>query len=728
MHEVTLDELISQLPKGSQRFPLIEGEPDLRYVHSSDPVFVAPKLTCTHLSDPPGSVILIEARAAVGKSTLAEYVAWATGSPLWNLSELHVGSGTAWGRLAKAFGPQTFAEVIAALAEGDLIFVVDALDEAELAAPGPSFDAFLDDVRQLFGGPPGHTKAIVFGRSETIDYVRLYFGTGHPVRHFRIEPFDREAANQLIENYLDSRASRTDPWNRSARTHRVRPSVFEKARDLLYQFFILAIAPDRDASWTSERVREFLGYTPVLVAVSEYLAEYADNFHRLVLELEGQIGQPGVASRSQWSLLAGLMRRLLEREQHKFQKQARDALTGDDPTLGDLDLYSPHEQVSFILGRPPRGHYDAILRHGLPPRENASYQELVKAAMPNHPFLGPRRGYANHVVRDYVHAWALRVGSAEDKAAVRGETQTDSYLPSPLLSQFILHLPTDQPTEVSLDAADFGLFYESLLSFGDRRISISCDDDFGATALLDGDLDSGPMLIGLRDADEGVRFWRRLANASIRNVEVRLGARKGLFSLGPDVRMDCPLLEVPAEMIRVFRSHGGVSLKSRLGYIGPLGSEPVIAVFDDGEFNVQWPEMRYPWVQYQASNHVGELWSPVDDNEIQANFQHLCRIVGFFLKVGSHVRKPLFGPATAVILTKYGVGGTGAANLLFTYMHQRGILTRGARGEVYFDPGPFTRRGIQLGDLHTRQLREESWSFLAEFLASGGASSHRYRR
>lgn len=103
MSTISVDDLISFLPRGGAQFPLSEDAPDLQYVTGGDLYFVPPRLShvASSLREP---VVLIEARAAVGKSTLARYVAWATGSPLWDLSGLFVGSGTVWGRLVQGFG------------------------------------------------------------------------------------------------------------------------------------------------------------------------------------------------------------------------------------------------------------------------------------------------------------------------------------------------------------------------------------------------------------------------------------------------------------------------------------------------------------------------------------------------------------------------------------------------------------------------------------------------
>src|ERR1700749_2175704 len=143
-------EMPDTLPRVTEPAQLRDQAAGFCYVTAPDPAFVMPKMRSVAEGATAPSVILSEARAAVGKSMLARHLAWRTGAPLWDLSQVYVGSGTLWGSLAKAFGPMQLNSIIGRMLTGEFVLVIDALDEAEMHAVGEAFDAFLIKLRDMF--------------------------------------------------------------------------------------------------------------------------------------------------------------------------------------------------------------------------------------------------------------------------------------------------------------------------------------------------------------------------------------------------------------------------------------------------------------------------------------------------------------------------------------------------------------------------------------------------
>src|SRR5579863_6896843 len=111
---VRLDSLTGTLPRVADQF-IAEADTELRRIYQEDPLFIPPQLREILPVKSGTSIVLIEAQAAMGKSMLARHVAWATCGLYWDMSEIHVGHGTLYGRLAQTFGMNSLGGIIARL-------------------------------------------------------------------------------------------------------------------------------------------------------------------------------------------------------------------------------------------------------------------------------------------------------------------------------------------------------------------------------------------------------------------------------------------------------------------------------------------------------------------------------------------------------------------------------------------------------------------------------------
>ena len=107
MTNITFDELISRLP-ASTRLPLVDSPGPMAEAPDHKESFVAPTLLNVWPPETRTSVVLVSARGAVGKTTLAGEIASKTGGHLWPLGKFQVGHTFLEGALVKAYGDDAY--------------------------------------------------------------------------------------------------------------------------------------------------------------------------------------------------------------------------------------------------------------------------------------------------------------------------------------------------------------------------------------------------------------------------------------------------------------------------------------------------------------------------------------------------------------------------------------------------------------------------------------------
>lgn len=710
---------------------------EIRYVTERDPVFVPPRLRVIERTLDSADLVVVEARAAVGKSMLAQHLAHATGGMYWDMSQIHTGHGTVWGRLARTFGPSRFQSVIADLMAGKALLVIDAVDEAELRSAGRGFDAFLEDLGELLALPRRKPAVVMFGRSETIEYVNLVLESSLRISRLDIEEFDKPAALEFIDNRLDLRAGSS-----GHAAHRIWRSTFERARDILLNALELNLLPapnsvDADAdeirtalpNWRSERSRAFLGYAPVLESISGYLdgteASGSSNFYfRLGNDIRETLLRPGATEGAHWSLLRSVVLHLLDREQAKFTKQARAVLAASPSADWDR-LYDRDEQLTRILHHTAGREPSVALPPGFALDQEAAYRDLVRTTLPNHPFIGPTASFVNVVMRDFTYAWALSHPDAAVRDIVHGVVRRESYQVSPMLGRF--HLVSADPASApTCRAEDIGLIYESLVAEHsvEKRPALivsRMSDEPEATMVLGGN-ESTASLVRVVDPDNGLRFWRRLANADIvGGLPVSLGVTDGSFILGPNVRIHASLFDVPARHIRIScRPDDQVQIFASEGYVSSSFGhhEPEIVVKGTGVFGVRWEDIRFPWVQHAS----GPPPPPeVDERVLLGDFVLFNRLTAALLayrSLSSHPNKPTRADVRRDNWRQvHWISPSRRFQQLVEHLCGCGILE--ADDEYYYlHLSELNRRGIWLKTLRTKELTGSVRKLLEEFSRS----------
>jgi hypothetical protein len=593
MATTTFKDLAKQFPRPEEDF---HAKPvtGLDYVTSSNPAFVEPTLRAIKPIEPGRtSVVLLSAPGAVGKSTLAKELAFTTGALLWDLSKFQVGSSTFSGRLLDAYKEKATG-VQKRFANGTFFFIFDALDEAQVRAGSQNFDTFLSELVAALRDPRPAPSLALLARTDTAAWVELVFdAAGVPIAHYEIEYFDQPRAFEFIGKQLDQRHVE------GKALHRQQAKAYVEARGALFDLIYKVFGMSEAAAWSDERIRDFLGYAPVLEALATYLD--VPNYFSFMQEL----GSEPIDGKDPWQFLTDVVTRILKREQTKMTDAVRGKLEAHAKAAGWSDwsnLYGPDEQLNRVLAYSMKKA--PTITKGLPASMLATYDEALSTQLPQHPFLDGR-DFANVVFKEFTYGWGLTGGSAQDAERLREvmRHRERPFLPSPLFSRFVVK-PDEQGPAV-IDGQDFGVVYESLLSRGDG-VLLSLDDGLRACVGVDPAAPSA-MEVNLIDSGKGVHFWRRLENASVDvGVTLRLGLPEQRFVLGPNVDVTCAHLSVECDDIEVDARAPGVILRAE-SYASAASPRLRIRNEAEGKLGVMWPGVVHPWAAYQTTEAPGAL-------------------------------------------------------------------------------------------------------------------------
>jgi hypothetical protein len=600
MTTINFPEFVSLLPRGDdlRREAAKKLPRGVSWVEVPNPCFVEPDLQVKQPIEPGRtSVVLLYAPGAVGKSTLASELASRARAFLWDLSKFQVGSRTFSGTILDLYGFVSTG-VQKRLAEGKFLFVLDALDEAQVRSGSQNFDAFISDLAEALRDPREKPCVVLLARSDTADWVHLLFeDAGVPLARYQIEYFDNSRAVSFIEKRLDDRRR----GEGAQLLHRQQARPFSEALSVLFDLIYNLFGVSEQEAWEDSRVKNFLGYAPVLEALTDYVD--VTNYMTLIQELREDAG----AARDPWKFLNDIIHRLSHREQAKVQDAVRVQLGSAAKAAGWSDwarLYTPTEQCSRVLGRALRVPVDP-LGSSLPLALARQYEEALETILPQHPFLSGRQ-FANVVFKEFIYAWGITRcgGPLSDGLRNAMRDREDPFLPSQLFSRFIVNIG-DEGAAV-LDGQDFGILYESFLSRAQEvgLTLVQAGEEIQASIVLDREEESELEIL---DTGSGVHFWRRLGNA---DVEVRGRVRLGLpgqrFLLGPATNVDCGQLAMECEGLDVDVA-GNVRIRAD-SYIADL-SQLSIRVRNEtqGRLAVSWPGIGHPWVLYRVPETRGPL-------------------------------------------------------------------------------------------------------------------------
>jgi len=707
MASITFDELTNRLPI-AMRLPLGQSAPPAVEGPDHKPFFVAPTLTNVWQSELKPSVVLVSARGAVGKTTFAGELASKTGAHLWPLGKFQVGHQFLEGALATAYGDESYSQVARELREGKRLVVLDGLDEARLHAGERNFEAFLDSLIKRFLEAGERPSLVILGRPLAASYTadRL-FDANVSFEWYEIDYFERGSAERFIDNYLD----RGDH-----KPHRHHRADFEGARNTLFDWLEKGV-PEGVSP------KSLTGYSPVLLFIAELLD--IGNPYAQVQQLQREADRelPAVP-------LAEIALGLLRRDMTKVV----DETPNEDlkKAYKIANVWTPEEQCIRLLAK--RAGYELELRppNGLPDNLRSEYEQNVERWIGDHPFND------HQLFEDYVYAWLLSRDAVEKglAEAVREYLKSEraEYRPTPLLLWFVGHATArDGPREqVSIDAADFGFVYESVLADAASagragsglskteypKLTLSSQDPgrplvgeirFPATIGTDEKTGGRKVRLDLQDTGSALWFWRNLLAADIAVAgSVRIGTRAADFVLGPDVDLECDAFACDAPTVRVTtpsENEGVVMLAKR--YLGD--AVPQLSSWGNGALHLRvgWQPLRYPWNRFP----LPESRDPRITGEIREAFLKLRRLLTPFQAKG-------YGDLARSIdlIENPAFAGSGLARKLLDYcLEQKLVRKVGAFYEL--SRQELDDRGISYEDLRGRRISSSIASFLSDFLA-----------
>ncbi len=619
------------------------------------------------------SILLVSAPGAVGKSTLARQIGFATGAVYVDLAGANpVGGHAITGGLATS-------GLFPIWGENRTTLLIDGLDEARLRVTQEAFEAFLADIAQL--SQNRSIPTVLFGRTSAVQDAWLTLVDG-PVRPAVLEIgfYEADDAIQFVENHL----------------RLARPSTSFRDAELR----VISTLLTRLRQQTDSEGNRFAGYAPVLQAIAKGIAEHP-NAAALLSEVEGD-NSP--------LTLAKVVTSILEREQLKLRSLP---LSAD----GLVErLYTPTEQLKHCIAR-VYGVAPPSITH-LSAADAKVYSDALANWVPEHPFLNGFDKPASVVFDAVITAFALQEEGAKSVAAERELSRGATA--NPFLSEF--YFPDGLVDGGYIPPRHVGLIYASLrsrLSLNDRASllieGIDGYDENDASA-LEADVEIAVTAIG--EIGRVIRLKTdqadvlRLTNY-IDDVEILLPFATVEVGPGPDatfvapVDISCGKLVTPAQTVIVERSpseEAGVVYLETDSFSGPrVASVPVLR--GGVTLKVTWPgDQVFPWTSFASSP------TPVTNPALEEATRRFRKFVTAFR---SHSKGSL-ARYQAKIEHSRMTKGTGQAVL--DLLKAEGIIT--LVGSMYFlDADKLgATAGATYADCAARQFGQQTMAFLGRAL------------
>ena len=368
--------------------PELEDYSTLQIITEEDFFYPAPLRQIQ--KDEQSRFILFSAPGAVGKTSLAKYIAHEYGGLYWNLSSTQLGGRAFAGEIAHAAGLGRGGErldtIIRDLKQGKALFVLDAFDEAALISSRDGLKDFLLEIGNALDGAES-SSIILTARTEKakeICSVCAEFGFG--ITCYNIDYFEEEAAPVFIQAYLESIGIKITP-------------VLKSQIDQ----YVDNVKGRLDAK---DDIRSFIGYAQVLAILAR--------------QIEAEIRSNGTLKHTTFlpktqngkDLIYNIIQKLIVRETEKLSA-FREGIRAKYEKLGQAQLidglYCKHEQLVrlqyFVLFDGMISVDDYAECKNLLPDDQIAYGELLNEWLPQHVFLRNRE--VMPVFYDYLLAESL---------------------------------------------------------------------------------------------------------------------------------------------------------------------------------------------------------------------------------------------------------------------------------------------------------------------------------
>ena len=619
--------------------------------------------------DDPGNsaLLLVSAPGAVGKTTLAKQIAFASGSIYIDLSEAApVGANTLIGGIANSGLYQHWVN-------GSVAVLIDGLDEARLKVTQEAFDAFLLDVATQSAGRAMPT--VLFGRTGAIIHAWIVLtDTIDNVPILEIGYYGEDEAIEFSEARL--RASRPN-------------SPFQ-----VVERQAIALLLQQLREQTGDEGGRFAGYAPVLAAVAK----------QVELETDPQALISRINRGEQSVTLQSIASALLDREQTKL-----GSLQLQDAKLVDK-LYSPREQLERLA---------AYVYEGAPPElpsmsgdDERTYTTALDTWVPEHPFLDGARGFSSTVFGAMVITEALMSPEASETALQR--ELASGAAANPFLFEFYT---ARQGTFI--EPSHVGVVYASLranLSLGESAsLFMSGPDEIEDDGDLKSDVDfviatpdGGTRELPFEtDSDGTIRLGTYVEDMGISMplARVEIGPGNECVLVSP-VSIQCKELAISTTRVTV---EGPVLSNEELNTVYleaaklDSTSSPTSVQVRRSNVNIDayWPGVRnYPWTRYASTP------PPIQGPHVD---EALRRLRQFVIAFRSYGRGGLARSARKIESTRMLKG---SGRVVLDILIREGIVRPG-QPRYFLDPGRLADvTGATYADCAARHFGQRTIEFM----------------
>lgn len=433
--------------KGNTKDIWVNKEKSETYVEP-DFSLVAEMSNCTNLNE--AQIILVVAVGATGKTELTKRLSYDLGFPVVNLGHTKVvASNSLTGLIFKHLRPMDGGAWLQDIVSGKTGIIIDALDEGYQKTNTQGFFDFLDDVAANIS--TNSCSFIMLGRTNAIELTSLYLDDKDvKVAVLQIEPFssikakefiDKQVSlshnNQYMETYIETR---------------------DYVLDSLGDFF------KTDSSYNEDQRYRFIGYAPVLLAISEFLKpEKVGNYKAVYEDLKSN-------KNKSISLILDVVNRILIRDKKNkiVPNLIEDIVKSRDAEFKQkaiTEAYTPEEQCARILY--------ILLGEQFPYRPiedddfDVKYRKGLETWMVEHPFLKDRNP-ANVVFECYILA-KLVVNNKYKEAVYE-------YMRTRRVNSFMLfYLYIELNKNEQIDAEVIPYLYNSLKTLDSKELNYSLE-------------------------------------------------------------------------------------------------------------------------------------------------------------------------------------------------------------------------------------------------------------
>jgi hypothetical protein len=559
-NEIDFHDLLQRL----QGNPLGGLGTDALAVRTPEGFFVPPRFTVMEdVRESP--IVLLSARGAAGKTTVANELSRTLDAPVWRLQDdSGVSKASVHSTLVQHLNT---VDPLSALDSLDSpLLIIDSLDEARARVSATSWTEF---VEALLDASKHGLRLLLLGRVRTLEdlWVALVDGNTQPA-WYEVSHFDTAGQVSYVDHRAEFRDNRTDTSGIS----------YGEARD--------AILSALRAPMLDTEADRFVGYPPVLDAVAERLV---DNPNYIATANEFST----LRDASRTSVLKRIIEELLLREQTKLSPVARDL------SLDPATAYTPEEQAAWLLHDLESAPKPEVL-HDCTPQQRHEYYERVASFREDHPFRNDR-SWASPVFQAYI------VAEEFDRAPQASILETGRT--SGLLFELLCG---DEAEELLLDETQFASLHASLLTgqwqSADASVSIGSDGNrfegqFETSA--DGNVRSVPFLLST-SSEQSIALQGPLTNLTVdvdRGIVVPADGADVL--LGPDLHLKGETVliegnravfarrdEEQGAMEVDIQAHSELSLPPAI--VAPLPRKGSVEVIPPAGIH-----LAYPWIEYQ---------------------------------------------------------------------------------------------------------------------------------